>query len=134
MLFWIYSFFEIFLGVMFIYVFFQIVIMSLPLKVFAIFLLGLGLLIFADYVQWYVAPFDVLLFGSIGVIVFQTINFVLVRSVHGHVTIMNVVAPVVFCIPAVWYLGAFFMGISTPELLPVVIGVVLVFESVYALH
>jgi len=79
-------------------------------------------------------PVDIVLIGAILIISLQLINVILLRTQNGTLTAMNVVTAVVLIIPATFYIFSSILGYFSIENIPLIIGVMMFVEAIYALH
>jgi hypothetical protein len=79
-------------------------------------------------------PFDKVLIGALLIIALQVINVILIRTQNGTITIMNVITSIVLIVPAAGYIVSSIFGIFSIVNLPLIIGVMMFVEAIYALH
>jgi len=107
-------------------------------KAMAIVMLPLSILIVLESLELFTLNigFNKVFLGAILMIVLQIITLVMVKVYHGEMSIMNFVTFGVFVIPAATYLLSSLISLSTTmqQVIPLVIGVMMLIESVYALH
>lgn len=105
-------------------------------KIFSAAMIPIGLLIILRETGIYSLnlPVDIVLIGAILIILLQLINVVLLRTQNGTLTAMNVVTAIVLIIPAAFYLSFSIFGFFSIENIPLIIGVMMFVEAIYALH
>ena len=69
------------------------------------------------------------LLGAILMIALQVLNLVMGKMKNGMITMMQIITAIIFIIPPVLYFFAIFA-----EYMPMAIGVMMIIESLYALH
>lgn len=79
-------------------------------------------------------PFDKVLIGALLIIALQLINVILLRIQNNTLTFMNVITAIVLTVPAGYYIFSSFFGFYTIANLPLIVGVMMFVESIYALH
>jgi len=79
-------------------------------------------------------PVDIVLIGAILIISLQLINVILLRTQNGTITAMNVITAAVLIIPAAFYIFSSIFGFFSIENIPLIIGVMMFVEAIYALH
>jgi len=105
-------------------------------KIIAVFTVAIGFLIILDAVGKYTVdlPLDIVLIGAIALVASQIINLILLKVHNGTITSMQIITHIIIIIPAIAYLATYFVTIPYVEQLPLVLGIVLILESLYALH
>jgi len=111
--------------------------MTLINKVFAIAMLPFSLLIIleATKVLSIDMPFNKVLVGAILMITLQLLNIIFAKAHNGKLTVMNIITFVVFMAPPLAYFGAVLFGGDFLEgNIPLILGVMMLVEGLYALH
>ena len=105
-------------------------------KVFGIVMLPISLVILLSELDIYIInlPFDVVLIGAVLMIAFQLINVFLAKAHNGTIGIMQIITSVLFILPALVFLITEFTGIAIIEKINLIVGVMMLAESMYALH
>ena len=110
--------------------------MTLINKVFAIAMLPFSLLIIleATKVLSIDMPFNKVLVGAILMITLQLLNIIFAKAHNGKLTIMNIITFVIFMAPPLAYFGAVLFGDFLEGNIPLILGVMMLVEGLYALH
>jgi|TARA_B100001971_G_C18239700_1_gene569906 hypothetical protein len=105
-------------------------------KAFAIVMLPLGILIILEAMGIYSLNifFDKVFIGAILIIALQLSTLFFAKKYHGSITAMSIVTLIVFAIPAVLYIFSGLFGGFLIEFLPLIIGTVMIVDTIYALH
>jgi len=105
-------------------------------KIFSAAMIPISILIILEEIEIFSLNlfFDIVLIGAILIISLQLINVVLLRTQNGTLTAMNVVTAVVLIIPAAFYIFSSILGYFSIENIPLIIGVMMFVEAIYALH
>ncbi len=110
--------------------------MTMIAKVLSFCMLPISILIVLESMGLYTLhlPFDKILIGAILMIALQIFSLVMALTHQGGMGVMNIITFIVFMIPAVAYLASFFFGITLFTSLPMILGILMFVESLYALH
>lgn len=110
--------------------------MNLITKILAIAMLALGILIILEAVGVFTIslPFDKLLIGAFIMIALQLLSIILQVVHRSPIRLINILIFIIFIIPAVAYLLSDYLGQFIENILPLVLGVMMLIEALYALH
>jgi len=110
--------------------------MTLVNKIFAIVMLPFSLLIILEGTGLLKLglPFNAVLIGAILMIALQVLNLVFAKTHNGHLSIMNIITAAVFIAPAAAYFLAALFGLFLEANIPIIVGVMMLAEGLYALH
>jgi len=105
-------------------------------KILSIAMLPFGLLIILEELGLFTINlfFDTVLIGATLMIVIQILTLISLNIHHKNIRIVNYVTAVVLLIPVAIYLLSTFITVSFQESLPLIIGVMMFVESLYAFH
>ncbi len=105
-------------------------------RILAFVMLPLSVLIILEDLKVYSIslPFDEALAGAALMIALQAVNLALLMIKNKTLTAMNIITGSVFIIPAAAYIFFSVIGKSYIDHIPLVIGVMMLVESLYALH
>ena len=105
-------------------------------KFLAILMLPVSILIILEQMKVFSIEFfiDKLLIGAILMILLQLLSLLFVGQNQEGIKAINIITSVIFIIPAVAYIASLFLVIPFSEHLPMIIGVMMLAEAVYALH
>ena len=79
-------------------------------------------------------PIDLVFLGSILMIALQVINLTLLKFQNGHFGNIHIITALVFILPALIYIYTAFFGSIIELPLALIIGIMMIAESLYALH
>lgn len=105
-------------------------------KSFAIVMFPLSILIVLEATDIFKIEFfmDKILLGAILMITLQIITLIMLKSNGGELRIMNLVTAGVFIITALAYIIATIINFDLPSYVPIILGVMMFVEAMYALH
>ncbi|MBR9699583.1 hypothetical protein GOV09_03960 [Candidatus Woesearchaeota archaeon] len=104
-------------------------------KVFGIVMLPISILIILGEIGiGFSLPFNLALLGAILMIALQLVNMVAAKSHNGHLRIMQIVTAIFFIAPALALIAKEFFGLIVVDSLPLIVGVIMLAEALYALH
>ena len=105
-------------------------------KAFAFAMLPLSVLIILEELDLFSLSliFDKALVGAIIMIILQLISLFTLNEMHEHVRTINVITFFFLILPSVLYIVSSFISISFSSSLPLIIGVMMFVESLYAFH
>ena len=105
-------------------------------KVFGIFMLPVSLVIVLAELDIYTfnLPFNVVLIGAVLMIALQVINLFLAKTHNDKLGVMQIITSAIFILPALVFLVTEFTGIVFVEKINLIVGVMMLAESLYALH
>ncbi|MFH1409158.1 MAG: hypothetical protein ABIH34_04585 [Nanoarchaeota archaeon] len=108
--------------------------MSLLDKLGAIVIFPLSIIIILEVLGVYTVPlpFDKILIGALLMIAFQVINVAMLGIQNGHVSIMQILTGILLILPPVAYFFQSFIPFGAQ--IPLILGVMMFTESLYALH
>lgn len=101
------------------------------MKLFSLAMLPLGVLIILEQTGMFTINIfiDKVMVGAILMIVFQIIHLFNMKKHNGHISGMNLITSAFFIVPAIIY----FLPIQIPNL-EMILGVMMLLESIYSLH
>lgn len=79
-------------------------------------------------------PFNKIFIGAILMIGLQLLTLIFVKAHHGHLSFMNIATCVIFMLPAAIYLLSSLFGNFLQTSIPLILGVMMFVEALYALH
>ena len=107
-------------------------------KILSVLLLPLGLVSIAQATGIYTFDigFDVILIGAALMILIQLMTLFIVHKEHGHehISLMNILSFIVFAGVAGYYIISLFAGLDMWQPLPLILGVMMFLEGMYAMH
>ena len=105
-------------------------------KGFAFVMFPLGFLIMIEEMGLFSLSFflDKTMIGAILMIVLQTITLMTLNMHHEYIRGVNYMTFFCLILPSALYLGSMMISISFKESLPLIIGVMMFVESLYAFH
>jgi len=105
-------------------------------KAFAIVMFPLSILIVLEALGVFsvALPFDKVLVGAILMIVLQVLTLIFLKAHKGNPTIMNYFTAAVFILVAVVALLSGLLNLSFADKMPLILGVIMFVEALYALH
>ena len=110
--------------------------MGLIGKAFACIMFPLSILIIFDALQVLSIklPFDKILVGALLMIALQVLTLVFLKINHGKLGIMQFLTAGVFCLVALLAVSSSTLSLSFAAQMPLILGVVMFVETIYALH
>ncbi|MFT4302988.1 MAG: hypothetical protein ACMXYG_00335 [Candidatus Woesearchaeota archaeon] len=109
--------------------------MDIIKKIIAVIMIILGIAIILEYYNYYTISIpQQLLIAAILMIILQIYSAVSLTIHSGHIGIINIITWIIFCIPAIWYLLHIILNIQITENLPLILSIMMIGESLYALH
>lgn len=110
--------------------------MNILTKLLAIIMLPLSILIILESTGLFslALPFDKVFIGAILMIALQLLNLILLKINKGLLRFINIITTLVFILPAVAYILSTIMGFYLFESVPLIIGIIMFIEALYALH
>jgi len=105
-------------------------------KSFAIVMFPLSILIVLETAGIFsiTLPFDKIIIGAILMIALQLLTLIFMKLHHSNPSLMNYVTAGVFMAVAVITLAADFLSLSFQASMPIILGVMMFVEALYALH
>lgn len=105
-------------------------------KTFGIVMLPLSLLIILEQTNIYALklPVDKIMIGAILMIALQLITLIMLKVTHGDLGFKDFLIFFAFSAPGGAYLALYFLGIAIPSYVPIALAVIMLTESLYALH
>jgi hypothetical protein len=105
-------------------------------KAFAIVMFPLSIIIVCEALDIFSVqlPFDKVLVGAILMIVLQALTMIFMRLHQGNPTIMNYFTAGIFVAVALASILVNFLELSFADKVPLILGVIMFVEALYALH
>jgi hypothetical protein len=107
-------------------------------KIAGIVMLPLGILIIMEYAGIFAIGigFNKIFVGSIIMILLQLYNIIMAKVHNGHINIMSLIIFAVITIPALAYIFSNLVPIPSAiqQIIPLIIRIMMVLESIYTLH
>jgi hypothetical protein len=105
-------------------------------KAFAIVMFPLSILIICEALGIFSVPlpFDKVLVGAILMVVLQILTLIFMKMHHGSPKIMNYFTAAIFIMVAASALIASFLELPFADKVPLILGVIMFVEALYALH
>jgi hypothetical protein len=104
-------------------------------RIFAILMVPLSLLIIIQEIGLFTLnmPVDKILVGAILMLALEAITAIGVIINYKALSMTNIIAIIAFAIPAVIYLGQLYLGFPVLSYIPLILGVTMFGETIYAL-
>jgi len=104
-------------------------------KILAIIMLPISILIVLEAIDMFSIglPFDKLLIGAGLMIILQVITLLFLKLHGGELRPINLVIAGVLILPAGAYIASYFLAFNIPNL-PIILGIVMFVEALYAFH
>jgi hypothetical protein len=105
-------------------------------KLFAIVMFPLGLLIILEATGvWSLKlPFDKILLGALLMIILQLITLFLLKMTYSKLGMMNFMTATIFILTALAAIFRTYLGSTISNIMPLILGVMMFVEALYALH
>lgn len=105
-------------------------------KLFAIVMFPLGLLIILEATGvWSLKlPFDKILLGALLMIILQLITLFLLKMTYSKLGMMNFTTATIFILTALAAIFRTYLGSTISNIMPLILGVMMFVEALYALH
>ena len=105
-------------------------------KLMAIIMLPLSVLIILEAMDIFSieSPFDKLLIASILMIVLQLLSIIFASTNQEGLTLVNYLTLIIFSLPAIAYVLTLFFALPFENHIPIILGVMMLAEAIYALH
>ena len=105
-------------------------------KIIGVAMLGLSALILLEEFKIYSIslPFDKILIGAILMIILQIFNIIMLKITGGEIDVIHFITAIIFIAPAAAYLVSVFFIPLLVESLPIILGVMMIAEGIYAMH
>ena len=110
--------------------------MNFLTKILAIIMFPISILIILEQTNIYSIPFpiDKLLIGAILMISLEVLSFIMLKLTGGELRLINILTYIIFIIPAIAFLVSYLIGLNLHSAVPLILGVMMLAESIYGLH